>query len=217
MTQQRSRAGRTQLSIPELGELYRDAVESGAVAAYRKRRWGRAAEFASWLEQDALSALELSQALAMYRASGGRESAAFSGVPIEELRDSLDFLLYDTIKLEGRFDECVSPEGAYKLPGAGREFISWLLCVREPGLLGVWNSNAERLLRSIGAYQDAMRRGPTGIRYLDIMEGLNQVRVRLGRSDFIEVDVVAHLAARPGGSRRGLTETKDTEQENALA
>ena len=214
----RSSAGRGPAQgLAELADIYRGAVESGADSAYRKRRWGRAAEFASWLEQRALAGLEPGQALALYRASGGRESQAFSGVPIEELRDSLDFLLYDTIKLEARFDECVSPEGAYKLPGAGREFVSWLLCVRDPALLGIWNANAERLLRRVGAYHESMKRGPLGIRYLDMMEGLNLVRAQLGLPDFVEVDLVAHLSARPGGNRRAPTESKDTEHKNALA
>ena len=98
------------------------------------------------------------------------------------------------------FEECASPEGAYKLPGAGHEFVSWLLCLRNPPLLGVWNSNSERLLRLLGAYQESMRRGPAGIRYLDLIEALAWVRARLGLRDFVEVDVLAHMA---GGRRRG--------------
>ena len=90
----------------------------------------------------------------------GREASAFASVPIEELRDSLDFLLYDTIKLEGRFDECVNPDGAYKLPGAGKEFVSWLLCLRNPALLGVWNVTAERLLRRVGAFPESIESRP---------------------------------------------------------
>ena len=132
----------------------------------------------------------------LYRASGGRDAASFSSNPIEELRDSLDFLLYDTIKLEGRFDECATPSGAYKLAGAGKEFVSWLLCLRNPALLGVWNGNAERLLRQTGAYPEAMKRGPIGIRYLDLLESLGWLRFQLGVPDFIEMDAVAYLSAR---------------------
>jgi hypothetical protein len=189
--------------MDELRRLYDDAIESGADAVYRKRRWGRAAEFAGWLEQDALNSLETEQGLRLYRASGGREAASFSSTPIEELRDSLDFLLYDTIKLEGRFDECVMDGGAYKLAGAGREFVSWLLCLRNPHLFGVWNSNAERMLRRMGAYPESMKRGPVGIRYLDLLEGLAWVRAQAGLPDYIEVDVVAYLSTRSGGRKPG--------------
>ena len=193
----------SQLSMADLRRLYGKALESGALDGYRRRRWSRAAEFSGWLEQGALAGLEPEQALRLYRASGGRDVFSFSAIPIEELRDSLDFLLYDTIKLEGRFDESVMPGGAYKLAGAGKEFVSWLLCLRDPALFGVWNANAERMLRRIGAYPEAMKRGPMGIRYLDLLEALGRLRFQLGLPDFIEVDTVAYLTAR---SRRQQTE-----------
>ena len=181
----------------ELRRSYDNALQSGALDAFRKRRWTRAAEFAGWLEQDALASLQPQQALLLYRASGGRDTASFCANPIEELRDSLDFLLYDTIKLEGRFDECVNDGGAYKLSGAGKEFVTWLLCLRNPYLFGVWNSNAERMLRGMGAYPEAMRRGPMGIRYLDLLEALARVQFQVGLPDFIEVDSLAWLSTRP--------------------
>lgn len=186
-----------QFTPAALRRMYDHAVESGKLDSYRRRRWSRASEFAGWLEQDALAELSSQQALRLYRASGGRDSAAFSAVPIEELRDSLDFLLYDTIKLEGRFDECVSPGGAYKLAGAGKEFISWLLCLRNPMLFCVWNGNAEKILRRTGAYPSAMKRGPEGIRYLDLLEALASLGARAGLPDFIAVDETAWLATRP--------------------
>ncbi len=204
MTRRPAADRRRSLGFQELLDIYRGGVESGADAAYRKRRWGRTAEFAEWLEQEALAALESRQALALYRACGGRDRAAFAGVPIEELRDSLDFLLYDTIKLEGRFDECASPQGAYRVSGTGKEFVSWLLCVRNPSLLGVWDTKAERLIQEAGVWHDSMKQGPFGIRYLDVLEGLSIIRGRFGLADFIEVDVLAHLSTAAG--RRGLRE-----------
>lgn len=188
----------TQLTPAALRRLYEEASESGSLDAYRKRRWSRAAEFSGWLEQDSLAVLSTEQALRLYRASGGRDVAAFSSIPIEELRDSLDFLLYDTIKLEGRFDECASPDGAYKLPGAGGEFVSWLLCLRNPTLFCVWNANAERMLRRAGTFPGVMRQGPVGIRYLDMLESLGRLGAQTGLPDFIAVDEAAWLSGRVG-------------------
>ena len=188
---------RTQFSPADLRRIHDEASAAGKLDAYRKKRWSGAAEFAGWLEQDTLTHLSSEQALRLYRASGGRDSTAFSSIPIEEVRDSLDFLLYDTIKLEGRFDECVSPGGAYKLAGAGREFISWLLCLRNPALFCVWNGNAEKMLRRAGMFPVAMKRGPEGIRYLDLLEALGRLGSRSGLPDFIAVDETAWLAAKP--------------------
>ena len=195
-----------------LQRLYGEALESGALDSYRRRRWSRIAEFSGWLEQDALTALAPEQALRMYRASGGRESAAFSANPIEDVRDSLDFLLYDTIKLEGRFDECVAPEGAYKLAGAGKEFVSWLLCLRSPSLFCVWNSNSERMLRRAGLSPSAMKRGPAGIRYLDLLEALGRLGAQAGLPDFIAVDEVAWLSTRPNPGKSEPVEAENQEQ-----
>ena len=186
-----------QFTPAALRQIHDEASESGKLDSYRKRRWSRAAEFVAWLEPDVLSDLSPEQAIRLYRASGGRDSAAFSAIPIEEVRDSLDFLLYDTIKLEGRFDECVSPDGAYKLAGAGKEFISWLLCLRNPTLFCVWNGNAEKMLRRAGAYPSAMKRGPEGIRYLDLLEALARLAAQARLPDFIAVDEMAWLAAKP--------------------
>ena len=211
------RSASARLTLADLGKLYGEAVSTGADSAYRKRRWGRAAEFAGWLEQSALASLEASQALRLYRASGGRRAAVFAGTPIEELRDSLDFLLYDTIKLEGRFDECASEGGAYSLPGTGREFVSWLLCMRNPAILGVWNGNAERMLKRLGSFPATMNRGPEGIRYLDLMEALAIVRARLGMRDFIELDILAWLSTRPVRGQGTPQENENSELDNALA
>ena len=111
-------------------------------------------------------------------------------------------MLYDNIKLEGRFDECAAPEGAYRMAGTGKEFPSYLLCLSSPGLFAVWNSNAEGLLNRSGLAPAGTRRGPIGIRYLDLLEGLNQVRARSGRHDFREIDELAYQSARTKSSTK---------------
>ncbi len=187
----------SQFTPGSLRRLYEEAGDSGSLDSYRKRRWSRAAEYAGWLEPEAIAILEPEQALRLYRASGGRDSASFTGNSVEDLRDSLDFLLYDTIKLEGRFDECAASGGAYKLDGAGKEFVSWLLCLRNPSLFCVWNTNAERMLRRTGAYPKSMAHGPEGIRYLDMLEALGRLGSQAGLPSFIAVDELAWLVARP--------------------
>ena len=172
------------------------------LAAYRRRRWGCRDEWAAWLQPAALAALQPQQAAALYRAAGGRETARFRANDIEALRDSLDFLLYDTIKLEGRFDECAADTGAYKLAGAGKEFVSYLLCLHQPRLFCVWNANAERLLRAYGQYPPAMRQGPVGIRYLDCLDAAARLSATLGLRDFQEFDEAAWLNARRPSARR---------------
>jgi hypothetical protein len=155
---------------------------------HHRRRWRQAGEWAAWLGQEALAILTEDQALALYRASGGRRTAQFRINPIAEVRDSLDFLLYDTIKLESRFAECAAADGAYKLAGAGKELASYLLCLREPGLFAPWRPYTERALRRLGMYPATLKQGHLGLRYLDLLDALQSVRQQLALGDFRWVD-----------------------------
>ena len=97
-------------------------------------------------------------------------------------------MLYDTIKLEGRFQECVAEGGAYKLAATGREFVSYLLCLKDPNLFAVWNSNAVRAFRKLGLHIESLRKGPLGISYMDLLDASAVVRLRLDLPDFRAVD-----------------------------
>ena len=163
---------------------------------YRRKKWLRSGEFRQWLQEDTLPNLEMEQAFDLYRASGGRDTARFKTNTIEDIRDGLDFLLYDNIKLEGRFDECAALDGSYRMEGTGKEFPSYLLCLSNPALFAVWNANAEALLKQASLLPASIKRGPIGIRYLDMLEALNQVRARSGRRDFREIDELAYQASR---------------------
>jgi hypothetical protein len=182
--------------MQQVQEIFTLAQDDPRNLEYRRKKWSRSAEFQQWLQQESLLTLSMEQALELYRASGGRDSAGFKTNTIEDIRDGLDFLLYDNIKLEGRFDECAAPEGAYRMAGAGREFPSYLLCLSNPGLFAVWNANAEGLLKQAGLFPASIKHGPVGIRYLDLLESLNGVRAQSGRRDFREIDELAYQAAR---------------------
>jgi hypothetical protein len=186
-----------------LRAAFREAEARGKLLSYRRRRWLRSEELAGWLADRALPSLTMDQALSLYTASGGNRRAEFKGNAIEEVRDSLDFLLYDTVMLEGRFTECAAEGGAYKLASAGKEFVSYLLCLRDPSLFAVWNSWAERTLRKLGMFPERMRKGPLGVRYLDILETLALVRQRLRLGDFRAVDEFSYAITRAVGGPTG--------------
>ena len=181
----------------DLGRAFRKAQAGPKLAKYRRRKWTRSIEFAGWIKEDALPGLTMDQADALYVASGGSHRQDFSSNPIDEIRDSLDFLLYDTVKLEGRYQECADDAGAFKLDGAGKDFVSYLLCLSEPRLFAVWNGNAERALGKLGIDMRASQRGPMGIGYIGLLEQSDLVRQRLGMLDFRLVDEFFYSVSRP--------------------
>ena len=180
----------------QLAQAYRQTAQTGSMAAYWKRRWLRAEEMETWLEHDHLPELTEQQARTLYRAAGGAKVKDFAANPLADICDAIDFLLYDTITLEARFNECVSVDGAYRLAGAGKEFVSYLLCLRQPSLLAVWNPAAERALRRLGRYPSSMARGHWGLRYMDLLDAVHQLRPEYGLADFREVDEFCYFVSR---------------------
>jgi hypothetical protein len=184
-----------------LGEDFLQAQTQPYFQNYRRKRWQLFDTFSEWINEVSLPSLSTAQAQSLYAAAGGRHRRVFNSNSILEIQETLDFLLYDTITLEGRFQECSAENGAYKLAGAGKEFISYLLCVKDPVLFAVWNSNIEKLLKKVGMQTRALTRGPMGICYLDLLDSLTQVRRLLGLSDFRAMDELAYSVAR--GARHG--------------
>ncbi|MSQ06477.1 MAG: hypothetical protein EXR54_05685 [Dehalococcoidia bacterium] len=174
----------------------RQVADQGQLEHLHQERWGQTGTMAAWLGQEALAGLSESQALALYRASGGTHTAQFRTSPIADIRDSLDFLLYDTISLESRFAEFAAEDGFYKLAGAGKELASFLLCLREPGLFAPWRPYTERALRRLEMYPATLRQGHLGLRYLDLLDALQRLRQQLGPADFRWVDSFCYTVGR---------------------
>lgn len=175
-------------STYDLVSAFEKDLSNGTLHNYTEKKFGRCSEFSRWLTEDLLSLLSFEQSLDLYKSSGGRKTPQFKENSIEDIRDAIDFLLYDTIKLEGRFDECVSDIGAYKLHGAGKEFVSYLLNVRDPSLFGIWNQSSERALKLLGWYTTDLRKGPWGIRYIDMLDLLHRVQSRFQLPNLSTVD-----------------------------
>ncbi len=75
--------------------------------------------------------------------------------------------------------------------------MSYLLCVAQPTLLAVWNSNAERALRKLGINTNSLKQGPMGIAYIDLLDALSAVRRGMALPDFRSVDEFAYWVTRP--------------------
>lgn len=183
-----------------LAQIYRETAQTGVLAPYWKRRWQLSAEMAGWLSQTRLPSLTEQQARAIYRASGSGKTREFVANGIADISETIDFLLYDAITLEARFNECVAEGGAYKLAGAGKEFISYLLCLQQPNLLAVWNQGAERGLRRLDRYPRSMGAGHWGLRYLDLLDATHRLRPEFGLADFREVDEFLYFITRRGSA-----------------
>lgn len=178
-----------------LAETFRKAEQDGELGAFRRRRWGSDGR-AGWLHQDYLAALTEAEATILYRSAGGRQAKRFGANPIEYVRDAADFLLYDTIKLENRFEECATDTGGFGLAGAGKEWPSYLLTLHEPTLFAPWSPHTERTLRRLGMLPPELRNGHLGLCYIDLLDTLAVMARRLHLPDFRAVDEFCYLNGR---------------------
>ncbi len=178
-----------------LAEAFRRGAQDGELDAFRRRRWGNDRR-ANWLEQDYLPSLTDAEATALYRGAGGRQTKRFTTNPIVEVRDAVDFLLYDTIKLENRFEECATEAGGFGLAGAGKEWPSYLLTLREPTLFAPWSPHTERALRRLGMLPHGLRSGHPGLCYIDLLDTLAVLAHRMQLPDFRGVDEFCYLNGR---------------------
>ncbi len=175
---------------------YHQTVAVGRLIPFWTRRWDKSGEFQKWVDQGALPLLTVRQAQTLYRASSGRMAREFASNQEEEIKEGIDFLLYDPIKLEGRFYECTADEGSYKLKGAGKEFMSYLLCVKDPMLFGVWNASTERGLGRLGLFPSSLRKGHIGARYVEILDVLGRLRQVTGLADFRIIDEFLYTVSK---------------------
>ena len=171
-------------------------MQEGELDTFRTRRWTYDDDPAAWLDQANVFDMAQTQADALYRAAGGRQIQKFRTNPIEDIRDSIDFLLYDTIKLENRFEECALDTGGFGLIGAGKEWPSYLLTLRDPALFAPWSPHTERSLRRLGMLPPGLRTGHPGLCYIDLLDSVQVVRYRLGLPDFRAVDEFCYFNER---------------------
>ena len=184
------------LKRSDLWQTFLTASNDSLLSGFRKKRWGEFERWRSWLDQDALPDLSLEQSLVLFRASGSRGIKSFKDNALDEVRDSLDFLLYDPVSLEGRFAECVNHDGAYHCVGFDKEFITYLLCLREPALFAIWQPYVIRALKIFGNCPVNFGKGHMGLAYLDLLDALTEVRRATGLPDFISVDEYCYVITR---------------------
>jgi len=180
----------------DLWQTFVTVSSNGLLAGFRKKRWGEFEKWRGWLDRNTLPYLSLEHSLVMFRASGSKGIKAFGANKIDEIRESLDFLLYDPVSLEGRFAECVALDGAYHCGGFDKEFVTFLLCLREPSLFGIWQPYVVKALKIFGNCPLNFGKGHVGLAYLDLLDALMEIRRVTGLPDFISVDEYCYAITR---------------------
>ena len=156
----------------------------------RKRKWAKARIAHKLIQEDRIQALTPNEAGELYRSlpiSQGKRSD-FLDNPIEELRESLWFLLYEELSYEMRVWEFLDDMGGYRLKGGDRSLAAALFFTREPSLYGLVNTNVEKGLRRLGMAPKYDSNESHAGRFQKVQEAVWQVQGMARFEDFSVTD-----------------------------
>ncbi|MFW9885134.1 MAG: hypothetical protein ACFFEX_12180 [Candidatus Thorarchaeota archaeon] len=156
-----------------------------------------------------ISTLLIEEAMEVFsklRTGRSRKPEEFRSNGINQIRESLYYILYGEDDLSKRLSETVSSEGKYKLSNAGKDFISTILNVIYPDTCAIWNSAVEKGLHKIGLIPPTIRGESLGERYIRITSAIKALRDLGGFADFgITDEFISHVAHDVLPTASGLT------------
>ncbi len=179
-----------QATFQDLVHRFNELLFSGQLEKLRQRKWGRSAAVLELLEERRVETLSPEDAYRLYRGlpiSQGKRKA-FLGNPIQDIRDSLWFLLYGEAPYEIRVWELLDDLGGYRLAGADRQLISALLCLKEPWLYGLANARVDRALRRLRLAPSLDRNESNAGKFQKTQESLWRLRTAAGFPDLTVTD-----------------------------
>ena len=173
-----------------LVDRFRLLEQGNGLEGMRKRKWAKVRIALELIQEERIQGLTQDEASELYRSlpiSQGKRSD-FLDNPIEELRESLWFLLYEELSYEMRVWEFLDDMGGYRLKGGDRSLAAALFFTREPLLYGLVNTNVEKGLRRLGMAPRYGRNESHAGRFQKAQEAVWQVQGMAGFEDFSVTD-----------------------------
>ncbi len=155
----------------------------------KKKIWDRMRDFDRRLGRAVLESLEAARALILYRASGAEIPSGSRLMP--SMSCGTVSIFFCMIRSNSN-DASTTLKRPTNYEGAGKEFMSSLLRLLQPGIMAAWNSNPECLLRLTGDF----RRGTLNWPMDTVFGSVEPGRFQLDLSDFQTVDEVPFLSSR---------------------
>ncbi|MDV2495789.1 MAG: endonuclease NucS [bacterium] len=130
----------------------------------------------------------------------------------KKFRDTLTFLLDETISLKERINEVLNKNGKHHIEGLGRGLTTSLLMDLNPQQYVTWNNKTDKGLETLGCQPSFERGDDWGTKYEKILEAIREIQSLNPQSNFLEIDHFLHIVAvEPEGQEavRALVEGKE--------
>ena len=173
-----------------LVDRFRLLEQGSDLDSMRKRKWGKASIAHELIQEERIQGLMPDEADELYRSlpiSQGKRSQFVSN-PIDELRESLWFLLYEQLSYEMRVWEFLDDMGGYGIKGGERSLVAALFFTKDPLLYGLVNTNVEKGLRRLGMAPKYDRNESHAGRFQKVQEAIWQVQGMARFEDFSVTD-----------------------------
>ncbi|MBI4311189.1 MAG: hypothetical protein HY681_05340 [Chloroflexi bacterium] len=169
-------------------ERFKALQQTEAVKKIHQRKWGKAERARELVKEETLNSFTLEQAEELYRclpvSQRGRQQ--FLSNPIEVIRESLLFLLWEPLMYEMRVYEFLD-QGEW-LRGADISLAAALLCTKDPDLYGPISANTEKGLKVLGMYPVFEKNESNAGRFQKVQETLFYLFRRSDLRDLLETD-----------------------------
>ncbi len=173
-----------------LVDRFRLLEQGSDLDTVRRRKWAKAGIAHELIQGERIQELTLDEAGELSRSlpiSQGKRSDFLSN-PIEELQESLWFLLYEELSYEMRVWEFLDDMGSYRVNSGDRSLVAALFFTRDPLLYGLVNTNVDKGLRQLGMSPQYDRNESHAGRFQKIQEAVWQVQGMARFEDFSVTD-----------------------------
>lgn len=181
--------------LQQLAKEFKREDKAGSFEERRKDWWEKL-DYDKFITREAIDQLSAEDALKLYKNTGWGVKLyphTFIENGIERIKDSLQYLLYGDAPLEERFTNVVDPNGSYKIKGTGREFASFLLCVKDPQEYGIWNGAVDDGLKLLKMTPRRKRGEKVGETYIKVLQVLKKLQDKCGFGDLQITDEFIEL------------------------
>lgn len=191
---------KTQLSNKQIKMLIDKYINSAEAQEWINKRWEDHGRWKEWIAPekiDNLSDEELkTKFFEYYNKGAGRHpfDARWRNKITEDMakfRETLKFLLDETIPLEHRLNEVLNSDGTYHINGMGKALVTSLLMDLNLDKYSTWNGKTEISLKVLGLMPNG--NGSFGEKYELIMDILTHIRDLSPNISFLEIDHFEHI------------------------
>ena len=177
-----------QRTIQGFLERFNLLQKTDAIAKMHQRKWGKADRARELVQEETINNLTLEQADELYRCLpvSQRGRPLFLSNPIKDIREGLWFLLWEQLMYEMRVYEFLDQGGWLK--GGDLSLVAALLCIKDPDLYGLINTNTEKGLKALGMYPTFEKNESQAGRFQKVQETLFYLFRLSGLRDLRETD-----------------------------